>query len=521
MDVFSKDRTIVSDVVNRILNCREIKDLYVFGECGDELGYLYPAVHVIRGQGREGMTGDVAYIHITDRTGLEEIIPWIAEEKDRKDFIIYLTGEVELSDREAELLGHPHYLNRFSNLQGVLFLTGISFRKPQSISVPDGFKVLAVLHIYNEADILDRTVRYLLGQGIDLYLLDNWSDDGSYEIARKYQENFPGRIYLERFPDSGGSGNYEWYKQLQRTEEIGAALDYDWFIHYDVDEVRVSPWQGVTLREAIYWIDRQGYNCIENTVIDFRITSRNSDNIFMEDTFFDFRHLKLMFDQVKTWKKSGWADLKSSAGHFVHIPDPKIYPLKFLNRHYPLRSMEQAEKKVFRDRLPRFRKERGERGWHAHYDEFKEKDEFVFDRLGLLYWQKDTFYGLYIPLFLECGIRWDVNPNLTKIKIPDLENKKVVLYGAGNIGRRVYMELIRKNQIVAWVDKQSPRLPSVFCERQVLPHKIKEVAYDFVLIAVKKGKVIQSITEELIHLYGVPEEKILGVETAEGIQEEN
>ena len=37
MDIFSNEKTIISDVINRVLNCSEIKELYVLGECGDEL----------------------------------------------------------------------------------------------------------------------------------------------------------------------------------------------------------------------------------------------------------------------------------------------------------------------------------------------------------------------------------------------------------------------------------------------------------------------------------------------------
>lgn len=515
MDMFSKDNTIVSDVINRVLSCREIKELHVSGQCGDELEYLFPAIRVIRCGGRENRTGDAVYIHITGRDELEEVIPQIAEEKTEKDFFVLISAEVELTRQEREVLGQPHYLDRYSGLSEVLFLPGISFLKPRELIVPESFKVLAVIHFFNEADILEKTIQYLLAQQVDLYLLDNWSDDGSYEIARRYQESCPERIHLERFPTSGGSDDYEWYNQLEKTELIGKNLDYDWFIHYDTDEMRISPWENTTLREAIYWIDRQGYNCIENTVVDFRVTAWNMDNIFMQDTFFDFRHTKLMFDQVKTWKKSSQINLKSSAGHFARIVHPKIFPLKFLNRHYPLRSREQAEKKVFRDRLPRFQKERAKRGWHAHYDDFTKAEDFIFDRSGLLDWRAGTFRELYIPLFLECGLRWDANRNLTKIELQDMENRNVVLYGGGNIGRRTYLLLSRKNKIVAWADKQYEQLPAMFCEKLVSPWEALHTDYDCVVVAVKKMDVMQEIKAELTDDYGVPEEKILCVRSAE------
>lgn len=515
MNIFSKDRTIISDIINRILNCREIKELYVFGKTGEELAYLYPAIHLIKEDEAKEMCGDVVYIHVTDRNQLVRMLPWIMKEKKTKDFIIYISHQSEISDEDMKLLGVPYYLDKYFGMTGVLFLVGISFQKNQKLMVPENFKVLAIIHFYNEADILEQTILYLLSQEVNIYLLDNWSDDGGYEIARKYQKDYSERIFLERFPDTGKCDNYEWYNQLEKTELLSKNLDYDWFIHYDADEIRMTPWEGISLREAIYWIDRQGYNCIENTVIDFRFTAQNSENIFMKDTFFDFRHQKTMFNQLKTWKKSQKIELKSSGGHFAHIENPKIYPLKFLNRHYPLRNIEQAGKKVFEDRVPRFKKEQGERGWHTQYEKFKNTEDFIFDKSNLLVWHNSTFHELYIPLFLECGLRWNTNNDFVEMSLPDVENKRLILYGAGNIGKGIYLKLVKKNQMVAWVDKQYEQLPAMYCERVVSPQEILKIDYDYIVLAVKKSDLAQDIKKELIEKYNVSEEKILYIKFVE------
>ena len=80
MDVFSKDGTIVSDVINRVLNCREIKDLYVLGEIGEELACLYPAIHLIKGKEPKDMSGDIVYMHVTNRDEFVQMVSWILEE---------------------------------------------------------------------------------------------------------------------------------------------------------------------------------------------------------------------------------------------------------------------------------------------------------------------------------------------------------------------------------------------------------------------------------------------------------
>ncbi|MDO8609873.1 MAG: glycosyltransferase, partial [bacterium] len=45
--------------------------------------------------------------------------------------------------------------------------------------------ILAIITIYNEGDIIEAVIKNLLNQGIDVYIVDNWSDDGSYEILSK------------------------------------------------------------------------------------------------------------------------------------------------------------------------------------------------------------------------------------------------------------------------------------------------------------------------------------------------
>lgn len=515
MDIFSGNKAIVSDVINRVLNCREIDELHVIGGLGEELAYLYPTIHVIEHSDWEDITGEAVYIRITNKEEFAKWQPLIMEEKESKDFMVYVIPEAEISDQDLKILGTPHYLENYSGLPGVLLLVGVSFQMPRRLMVPDDFRVLAVIHFYNEADILEKTIQYLLKQGIDLYLLDNWSDDTGYEIAKRYREMYPEQIYLEQFPLTGKSNDFVLYDQMEKTEQISKEMDYDWFIHYDADEMRVSPWENITLREAIYWIDRQGYNCIENTVIDFRLTAQDADNIFMKDTFFDFRHEDKMLNHLKTWKKAQKVDLKTTAGHCVHIENPKVYPLKFLNRHYPLRSLEQAEKKVFRDRLPRFQKEHKKRGWHGHYNEFEKAEDFIFDSSELLYWREDSFRKLYIPLFLECGLRWDVNKNLTKIESPNIEDQRIILYGAGHIGRRICLELAKKNQIVGWIDKQFEILPAVYCKKAASPQELLKVEYDYVFLAVKNAELIQEIREEITSTYGVPEEKILHIKCTE------
>ncbi len=73
-------------------------------------------------------------------------------------------------------------------------------------------------------------------------------------------------------------------------------------------------------------------------------------------------------------------DLASTGGHEVQFEGRKVFPLKFLMKHYPLRSITQAARKL-EDRKKRTQKERSERGWHTQYDELQgvESDQLIMN----------------------------------------------------------------------------------------------------------------------------------------------
>lgn len=409
-------------------------------------------------------------------------------------------------DRD-ETLGFYKIKNNNVNLD--IRFSGEEFNSPL-VKAPNTFRVLAIIHFYNEVDVIQKTTEYLISQGVDVYLIDNWSDDGSYEIAKKLVMKYSDHIYLERFPTLGKTDYYDWYHQLERTEQISKTLDYDWFIHYDADEMRISPYKNITLLDTIYYVDQLGYNLIENTVIDFKIVEKNNLNIFMEDGYFDFGHRQAHFEQIKTWKKSYEIDLKKSGGHLAIIDNPKIFPLKILNRHYPLRSIQQAEKKVFIDRKPRFVKEKRERGWHGHYDNIREATNLIENKNKLIKWNEHTFDEYYIQLFTGCGIeiegKKDIKIESYKVSISSKDN--IIIYGAGKIGKSIFDKYKEIIPIVAWVDKNYKRIPPIHGMIIESPEVIKSKIYDYILIGIESRQIAEEIMDTL-ECMGVNKEKIL------------
>lgn len=100
---------------------------------------------------------------------------------------------------------------------------------------------------------------------------------------------------------------------------------------------------------------------------------------------------------MKAWKRQAVpVDCATSGGHEVTFPERRVYPFKFLLRHYPIRSQEHGEKKVFKDRLPRFSPELRKIGWHVQYDSFERGYSFLHDPQALLRYDSSDFAERYL-----------------------------------------------------------------------------------------------------------------------------
>ncbi|MGC1184242.1 MAG: glycosyltransferase family 2 protein [Candidatus Dormiibacterota bacterium] len=264
-------------------------------------------------------------------------------------------------------------------------------------TVPDGFTVLAVVTAYNESDIIVGTIRRLLDQGVRVHLVDNWSKDGSLDLVE--QSFGSDEVAIERFPAGGPSAHFELRSLLARVDEIAAGASTSWVIHHDADEIRESPWLGQNLRAGLYKVDRAGFTCVDHTVLDFRPVG---DEITGADPVealrsFEWGQRPGHFVQVKARQRQPrGVDLARAGGHDVTFPGRRVFPYKFLLRHYPIRSQEHGERKVFADRQPRWSPAERASGWHVQYDRYRPGSSFLWDRSTLLDWDAEDFHRRWL-----------------------------------------------------------------------------------------------------------------------------
>jgi hypothetical protein len=297
---------------------------------------------------------------------------------------------------------------------------GLAGAKPQSLvlmgshcltTAAPAKRVVSLVSCFNDIDIIEHCYQHLKEQGVAAAFIDNWSSDGTWELIEKWRKEEPNAcVHAERFPVEGPTQDYEWAGILDRKAALAQQLNFDWFIHYDSDEIRESPIAGTTLASAISRIDQLGYTAIDHTVLDFRPIldgfdgSQDPKSYFR---FFEFGDRVDHFMQIKGWKRQKTpVDLLPLGGHVAFFDSPRVYPLKFLLRHYSTRSSRHAKLKYHQHRFPRIQKEIEKFRWHTHlqaqYTE-QEKSKFTWDARKLISFSNESDRMEFLLQYI-CGL---------------------------------------------------------------------------------------------------------------------
>ncbi|HEU4703255.1 MAG TPA: glycosyltransferase [Conexibacter sp.] len=239
----------------------------------------------------------------------------------------------------------------------------------------DAFRVVALISAYNEADIVEPVLEHLAVNGVWSYLIDDGSTDDTRERAERWLGR--GLLGIERFEHvDGADGKTSWRALLARKRELARELGADWYVHHDADELREAPWPGVSMRDAIRWVDRVGYNAIDFRVLNFApvddayragMDPREHFTRWEEPGEYDLL-------QRKCWKAGMPGVELAEGGHDVRFAHRRIFPLRFLLRHYPIRGQAHGRRKVLEERKGRFVDDELAYGWHRQYDHVADPD---------------------------------------------------------------------------------------------------------------------------------------------------
>ena len=270
------------------------------------------------------------------------------------------------------------------------------------------FRALAIMPAFNEADVIYHAIGALVAGGVDVYLIDHESTDGTAEAAAPWLGR--GLVRIERFPEEAGYGERNhgvmvWREILRRVQEVSGEVSADWYLFVNADEFREAPWPGMTLAEGLREVDELGYSAVNFDLFNFRPTDdsfRPGDDPRGQLRYYEppGRHDLL---QVKAWKRqSQVVDLVHHGGHDVLFEGKRVFPVPFILRHYPIRSSDHGIRKVLGERLPRFAAEERADGWHVQYDHYSQGANYLHDPAELSEWDDDRVRA---SLFAECTRR--------------------------------------------------------------------------------------------------------------------
>jgi len=224
-------------------------------------------------------------------------------------------------------------------------------------------KIVGMMTVYNDEDFISEVLENAISQGIELVLLDDGSTDNTYEICSK----FLGKGILELYQHKSNSWDDEENRRI--IYDLAFKHNPDWLILYGSDELLESWNNKVTLKDAISQVDREGYNLIQFNWFNFFLTSK--DNEQSKCIKEKLKYYSWGSDYLyRSWKNIPGVGLQAGGGHYPIFPQGityKIYPRKFVLRHYKYRNYEQFKKKA-QDRIKKIKGTSSEKlGWIQSY----------------------------------------------------------------------------------------------------------------------------------------------------------
>lgn len=195
-------------------------------------------------------------------------------------------------------------------------------------------KIVALVCHRNGELYLRRLLEHVASQGVLACVIDNDSTDGSRAISAEYAERGV-VIRQERLPFEGV---FDVRRIMCLKERLAREIEADWFVHWDVDEIKEAPAPYATLAEGIEDVDRRGYDAIDFDEFVFVPTTdeeayEGRDYVAEMKYYYYFKPREQ--HRINAWKRQpGPVDLHTFNGHRVEFPGRKLFPEPFVLRHY-------------------------------------------------------------------------------------------------------------------------------------------------------------------------------------------
>jgi hypothetical protein len=232
---------------------------------------------------------------------------------------------------------------------------------------------LGVLLCYNDGDLLEDSIRYLLEQNHHVIAWDHGSTDETREVIGRFRRDLLETRFIPREFDF-----YELYPAMSRHLIENYVATYDWISWPDQDEFLEGPTRSARYYASLQSVFDSPCNWIEFRNFNYWFTSADDPGI--KSPTARIRHYSLFPDcspRIRSWRASA-----TNIRIFNHNPPlGDAWPVRFNLRHYSMRSRSQMLSRLERDRAELQRE-----GSNYHYENMKRNMERLEINSGELHY---------------------------------------------------------------------------------------------------------------------------------------
>lgn len=215
-------------------------------------------------------------------------------------------------------------------------------------------RCVAVIMVRNGVEYAEKCFTHLIENGIEIAVIDQSSDDGTYEICQTFFDD--GLFLLKRVKYPGYCA---WEDILKEKYRLIDEIQADWVIHNDIDECLENPLSKLSLKESIESEDEQGYTALNFNEFVF-LPYDESISFFESPYYYFFEPFAPRL--MRAWKKDANLSGLKSGGHLLE-GDINLSPTNYNLRHYVFTSQQHAFEKYSKRTFP---KNETEKGWHRN-----------------------------------------------------------------------------------------------------------------------------------------------------------
>ena len=203
-------------------------------------------------------------------------------------------------------------------------------------------RCLGVLLCFNDGDLLEESIGYLIEQNHDVIAWDHGSTDQTPRVLEGFR---PHLREVRRVPREFDF--YELYPRMSRHLIENYVSEYDWISWPDQDEFLEGPARDRSYYDYIVEAHKEGIDWIR--FLNFNYWWTDADDPAIESPTQRVRHYSLWPDcppRIRCWRASVTNIRRFNHNTLDGTPSPRPFNL----RHYPMRSREQMQARVLRDR---------------------------------------------------------------------------------------------------------------------------------------------------------------------------